>query len=141
MIVTFAGKGGVGKTSLCALLLDELLWRGYEGSVLVVDADPAMTLHLTLGLPEPAATVADVRETTPLDAQTLHTQLKGTSPAQYVAQRLYGAGVLAAYALRGKPLHYLAMGQGEGVGCYCRINRALSLILGQIVSSYDLVLI
>lgn len=141
MIVAVAGKGGVGKTILCALLLDELLRRGFEGPVLAVDADPAMTLHLALGLPEPAATVADVRETTSLDAHTIHTLPPGMTPAGYILNQLQQAGVLTTQRLRQRALHYLAMGQGEGPGCYCSVNRALSTVLNGLTKNYRLVLV
>ena len=41
MIITLSGKGGTGKTTICALILDELARRGYDGTVLAVDGDPA----------------------------------------------------------------------------------------------------
>ncbi len=140
-IVALVGKGGVGKTSLSALLLDELLRRGYGGSVLAVDADPATTLHLALGLPEPRATVADVRETTTLDAQTIRSLPPGTTPARYVAERLQQAGVLTVHQLRQKMLHFIAMGQGQGPGCYCSINSMLKTVLSQVTKRYDLILV
>jgi CO dehydrogenase maturation factor len=141
MIVSIVGKGGVGKTSLCALLLDELARQGYAGSILAVDADPAMTLHMALGLPAPPVTVAQVRETVRLDAQTIQRLPEHMSAAAYLGQQLQAANVLRHYLLRRMPLHYLALGQGEGPGCYCHLNRALTAVLGQIVQRYDLVLL
>lgn len=141
MIISFTGKGGVGKTSLCALLLDELARYGYPGPVLAVDADPAMTLHLALDLPEPKATVADIRETTSLEAQTVHQLPAGLTVAGHVLNELQAAGVISRHRRQQMPLDLLAMGQGEGPGCYCQINRALASALAQLVSAYPLVLV
>jgi CO dehydrogenase maturation factor len=141
MIVSLVGKGGVGKTLLCALLLDELARQGYADPVLAVDADPAMTLHLALGLPIPPATIAAVRETTPLDAQSVRQLPAGMSPTSHVRQQLHAAQVLQHHHLRSMALDYLAMGQGEGPGCYCRINQALTVILGQLIQPYRLMLV
>ncbi len=140
-IIALSGKGGVGKTSLSALILDELARRRYNGRVLAVDADPAMTLYLALGLPEPAATVASVRDETKLDAQAVRNLPAGISPAANMLQELARAGVLAKHRLRRMPLDLLAMGQGEGPGCYCRVNSALKKVLSWITEKYDLVLV
>ena len=43
-----AGKGGTGKTTLAALLIQTLVERG-EGPVLAVDADPNPNLGYALG--------------------------------------------------------------------------------------------
>src|SRR4030066_2245372 len=59
-VLALAGKGGTGKTTLAALLVRTLLRRG-QGPVLAIDADPAMNLHLALGLPAPT-TVGELRE-------------------------------------------------------------------------------
>ena len=141
MIISFTGKGGVGKTSLCALLLDELARGGYPGPVLAVDADPATTLHLALDLPEPKATVADIRDTTPLEAQTVRQLPAGLTVAGHVLNELQATGVVSRHRRQQMPLDLLAMGQGEGPGCYCRINRALASALARIVSAYPLVLV
>jgi CO dehydrogenase maturation factor len=141
MIVSVTGKGGVGKTSLCAILLDELARCDYPGPVLAVDADPATTLHLALGLPQPEATVADVRETTSLDAQTVRSLPEGSTVSTYVRDKLWEAGVISHHRLRQMALDLMAMGQGEGPGCYCQINRALSTALSQVVSAYRLILV
>jgi CO dehydrogenase maturation factor len=56
-------------------------------------------------------------------------------------ERLQQAGVLTSHHLRAMPLDLLAMGQGEGPGCYCSVNHALATVLGQIMAHYDLVLV
>jgi CO dehydrogenase maturation factor len=141
MIVTVSGKGGVGKTSLSALVLDELARQGYGDPVLAVDGDPASTLHLALGFPEPTVTVADVRDSTTLDARTVRSLPAGTSPADYVRGQLQAAGVLVTHRLRQMSLDVMPMGQGEGPGCYCRINHSLAAALEQVRERYSLVLI
>ncbi len=141
MIISFTGKGGVGKTSLCALLLDELARRGYAGPVLAVDADPTMTLHLALGLTEPRASVADIRDTTSLEAQVVRQLPAGGTVAGYIQNQLQSAGVVSHHRLGQMPLDFLVMGQGEGPGCYCRVNQVLAAVLAGIVSAYRLVLI
>lgn len=46
--IAVAGKGGVGKTTVCGCLARIFARRGY--TVLAVDADPAMNLWMTLGV-------------------------------------------------------------------------------------------
>jgi CO dehydrogenase maturation factor len=141
-IVTVSGKGGVGKTTTTALLLDEMARAGYPGKLLVVDGDPAMTLYEALGLAAPPATVANIRDDTRLDARTIQALPAGISPAGYVAKRLLEAGVLNRQVLQGMPFDMLAMGWHEGsAGCFCSINNMLGLILQQMMNRYDLVII
>ena len=141
MITTISGKGGVGKTSLTALLLDELARAGYDRPVMAVDGDPAMTLHTALGFPEPVATVANVRDSITLDAKTVRSLPAGTTPAAYVRGKLEEASVIVARRLRQMPLDLMAIGQGEGPGCYCSINQALGVALEHTRGRYALVLI
>ena len=49
MKIAISGKGGVGKTTLAALLIN--YYRNQGKKVLAVDADPDANLALALGVP------------------------------------------------------------------------------------------
>ncbi len=55
-----AGKGGVGKTTIVALLALEGVRQGYR--VWAVDADPAATLGATLGIAHPPRPLAELSD-------------------------------------------------------------------------------
>ncbi len=48
-IVAVCGKGGVGKTSISALIV-KLLTQGKKRKILAIDADPALGLATALGI-------------------------------------------------------------------------------------------
>ena len=48
-IIAVAGKGGVGKTTICGLIIDNMVHEG-KGPLLVVDADANSNLNEVLGV-------------------------------------------------------------------------------------------
>ncbi len=60
IIFAFAGKGGVGKTSLSAAFVRLLTENHPDKKILAVDADPAVGLLTALGV-EPRLTLDDIR--------------------------------------------------------------------------------
>jgi CO dehydrogenase maturation factor len=125
-VLALAGKGGTGKTTLAALLIRSLLRRG-QGPVLAIDADPAMNLHLALGLPAPT-TVGELRE-----------DVRG---AQLVISRHEHLTHQVRMALEeGDQVDLLAMGRPEGQGCYCAVNHLLRQILDDLGKTYAWVVI
>lgn len=132
MLVTISGKGGTGKTTIAALLLQELVEAGATTPILAVDGDPASTLHLALGAPIPTSTLASVREQLRQDSRTRQSQKVD------VAQVLKDAGVVTPVD---EKLHLLAMGQGEGRGCYCSVNAALAAAMRALLQCYDWIVI
>ena len=60
-ILAFAGKGGVGKTTIGGMLIRYLVEEVKGGPVLAVDADPNSNLNEVLGVPV-ANTIGEARE-------------------------------------------------------------------------------
>jgi CO dehydrogenase maturation factor len=58
--IALAGKGGVGKTTVAAMLI-KFLAENQSGSILAIDADPSSNLNMVLGL-DLEWTVGDIRE-------------------------------------------------------------------------------
>ena len=59
-VIAIAGKGGVGKTTLCGMMIQYLCNRK-KGPVLAVDADANSNLNEVLGV-EVETTLGDIRE-------------------------------------------------------------------------------
>ena len=130
--IAVAGKGGTGKTTISALIIDYLA-RNKKGSVLAIDADPSTNLNLALGVPL-TDTVGDVREDTATAAGGSRAT-GGMSKWDYLDLRINEAIVEE----RGFDL--LAMGRPEGPGCYCAANNILRVSVDRLSAAYDYVVI
>lgn len=139
--IALFGKGGVGKTTVATLLIDELARHSYAGKVLVVDGDPAMTLAMTLQVDPPSMTLADLRDNTPLNAREIRNLTPGAPPSQFILDQLRTKDIIAERQVREMIFDLMVMGHGEGPGCYCSINNALIQALASIRASYDLVIV
>ena len=60
-IFAFAGKGGVGKTTISGMLVRYLVEKGKKGPILAVDADPNANLNEVLGVGS-YGTIGEARE-------------------------------------------------------------------------------
>ncbi|MCM1553670.1 MAG: AAA family ATPase, partial [Butyrivibrio sp.] len=61
-IIALTGKGGVGKTSLAAVIVKLLVEAYPDKKILAIDADPAVGLATALGV-EVSMTIDDIRKT------------------------------------------------------------------------------
>lgn len=128
--IAIAGKGGTGKTTIAALLIQMLASKGV---VLAVDGDPSSNLHLALGLPL-SATVGEVREG--MLAAVKKRQIEPSlSKQDYLDLRVHEALV------ESRGIDLLAMGRPEGPGCYCAANSMLRTIIDRLENNYDYVVI
>jgi CO dehydrogenase maturation factor len=130
--IAVAGKGGTGKTTISALIIDHLTKNG-KGSVLAIDADPSTNLNLALGVPL-EDTVGDVREET-ATAVGGSGALGGLSKWDYLDFRINEALVEEL------GFDLLAMGRPEGPGCYCAANNILRTSVDRLSDAYDYVVI
>jgi len=132
LIISISGKGGTGKTTLTALLLKVLLYKGIDEDILVVDADPAANLPEVLGVKveKTIGTVVEEFRKAVNDPRVAVGFSKETLLEAWIYETLVE---LPNYDL-------LVMGRGEGEGCYCYINAVLTKILSKLVTNYDIVL-
>lgn len=129
LIISIAGKGGTGKTSLMALMLKKILEGDTFEEILVIDADPASNIPDILGV-ESTTTVGAI-----LDSRKA--ALEAGSRREDELLR----GKILETIGHGNGFDYLIMGRTHGEGCYCFLNTALSRILAEDIKLYDLVLI
>jgi CO dehydrogenase maturation factor len=130
--IAVAGKGGTGKTTISALLVDYLA-KNRNGSILAIDADPSTNLNLALGVPL-YDTVGDVREET-ATAVGGSRALGGLTKWDYLDFRIQESLVEeTAFDL-------LAMGRPEGPGCYCAANNILRTSVDRLSNAYEYVVI
>ncbi|MFX1475014.1 MAG: AAA family ATPase [Promethearchaeota archaeon] len=129
LVLAVSGKGGVGKTSVTALLIRTLL-KYTTRSLLIVDADPVMNLPKTLGI-DVARTVGDA-------ATQLRRSIDAGTLGHSISKQDLLEGEVYEALVEGTKFDFLAMGRTEGEGCYCYVNRILSQILDILAKNYDI---
>ncbi len=131
-VIAMCGKGGVGKTSLSAAIVKNLI-ENPENKVLAIDADPAIGLSTALGF-EVDRTVDDIRN----DLITRVTAGKSGDKQDMVTRLDYE--LFSALKEKGN-LAFLAIGRPEKEGCYCQVNHILKEIIASVAQNFDYVVI
>lgn len=129
-IVAVAGKGGVGKSTLSALLVKAIAERT-KTVVMAVDADPNSNLGEKLGM-KVEHTIGELREDLLRKAEELSS---GISKHELVRYQMEMAKV------EGSNFDLLTMGRPEGRGCYCYINNILRTFIDEAMDGYEFVII
>lgn len=125
MVIAVSGKGGVGKSTVAALIVRRLVEQK-KTPVLAVDADPNSTLGDKIGL-QSEMDIGQIRE------ETL--QEKYDAPAGVPKQRAMQYE-LEQVVSEGNGFDLVVMGRGEGPGCYCSVNNMLRTFLHELSSRY-----
>ena len=128
-LIAITGKGGVGKTTVSALLIKHLLAAG-KSPALAIDADPNSCLDAALGVCV-TATVGRVRE----EVKTAAGADANISKRELLRIKLE-QGLVEANGF-----DLIAMGRPEGAGCYCYANNILKDIIAEISSQYPYVVL
>ena len=126
--IAVAGKGGVGKTTTCGMIIDYLC-KKRQGPVLVVDADANSNLNEVLGV-EAETTLGSIRE------EMAQAELKGTIPkgmtkADYAEMKFNDA------LIEEDDFDMIVMGRTQGKGCYCYVNGVLKTQVDKYAKNYS----
>ncbi len=132
-IFALVGKGGVGKTSISALLTRILAEKYPDKKILAIDADPAVGLGTALGL-DVNATINDIRINFIEQAES--------GDNQGAIEMLHEAKYQIFDALTEKDnISFLAIGRPEAAGCYCKVNTYLKEVIKMLSDHFDYVVI
>lgn len=126
--IAVAGKGGVGKTTTCGMLIDYLCKKN-RGPVLVVDADANSNLNEVLGV-EVETSLGQIRE------EMAQAEMKGTIPAG-MTKADYAEFKFNSALVEEDDFDMLVMGRTQGKGCYCYVNGVLKSQVDKYASNYS----
>lgn len=129
-VIAMAGKGGVGKTTVSALVTWYFTVHEKD-PLLAIDADPNSNLGETLGL-EIEKTVGDIREDFMKDPQGVPSGMDKV---------LYLEMLMNQVLIEQPSFDLLVMGRQEGQGCYCMVNNILNRFADELESNYRYLLV
>jgi len=139
--IALAGKGGVGKTTIAGMVI-KYLAQTQSGAILAIDADPSSNLNMVLGL-DLDWTVGDIRENLLAEVQASLTAggaAMGTLDGGSTKREYLDYQVRSSLS-EGINFDLIAMGRGEGPGCYCAVNHNLREVVDSLSKSYRYVVI
>ena len=126
--IAVAGKGGVGKTTTCGMIIDYLCNKK-QGPVLVVDADANANLNEVLGV-EVETSLGAIRE------EMAQAELKGSIPAG-MTKAEYADFKFGSAIIEEDDFDMLVMGRTQGKGCYCYVNGVLKTQVDKYAKNYS----
>ena len=126
--IAVAGKGGVGKTTTCGMIIDYLCGKK-DGPVLVVDADANANLNEVLGV-DVETSLGQIRE------EMAQAELKGTLPAG-MTKADYADFKFSSAIIEEDDFDMLVMGRTQGKGCYCFVNGVLKTQVDKYAKNYQ----
>ncbi len=132
--IAVAGKGGVGKTTLCGLLIQYLCEKG-KCPVLAVDADANSNLNEVLGV-EVEMTLGQVRE----EVERAENSASNPIPPS-MSKADYMEIMFNRCLVEDDDFDLLVMGRTQGKGCYCFVNGLLQTQLQKLTPNYPYVVV
>lgn len=133
-VIAFAGKGGVGKTTLRGLFIQYLARTG-KTPVLAVDADANSKLNEVLGV-EAGVTLGEVREEMERAGMEGNQKIPaGMTKADWLSLRLEDA------MTETEDFDLMIMGRSQGQGCYCFVNGLVQTQIQRLQSNYPFIVV
>ena len=132
--IAVAGKGGVGKTTLCGFIIDYLC-RKNNGPVLAVDADANSNLNEVLGV-DVEMTLGDLREEVAKADIVENSPIPPSMSKQDYLNYKFNSAMIEA-----DDYDMLVMGRTQGSGCYCFVNGLLQSQISKVSGNYRYVVV
>ena len=133
-VIAVAVKGGVGKTTLCGLLIQYLCESGKK-PVLAVDADANSNLNEVLGV-EIGPTLGELREEIERAGSDPKYEIpKGITKSDWLEMRMMDA------VTEGDDFDLMVMGRSQGQGCYCFVNGLVQTQIQKLQSHYPYIVV
>ncbi len=126
-VIAMAGKGGTGKTTISALLLNYLIHRKMT-PVLAVDADANANLNELLDL-DITTTLGEIRKEIKGDIPS------GMSRDQFMEMKIHQS------LIEESGFDLMVMGQPDGPGCYCAANQYLAMTMDKLAENYKYIIV
>ncbi|QER41439.1 AAA family ATPase [Thermodesulfobacterium sp. TA1] len=126
--ISLVGKGGTGKTTVSALLINYLIEKQYT-PILAVDADPNYNLNELLGIKE-VKTLSEIRE-----------EVLAQKVPDFMSRYEFVEIKVNEILVEKEGFDLLVMGYPETAGCYCPIHSFLSQALTRLFQNYPYVII
>ncbi len=132
-IIALCGKGGVGKTSLSAVIVKILSETYPDKKILAIDGDPSVGLATALGVKE-NGTINDIRE----EFIKLADQRKDEDALEMLHE---AKDEIFDKLVETNSFSFLAIGRPESSGCYCSVNDYLRDLITMVADHFDYVVI
>ncbi len=132
-ILTVAGKGGVGKTSISSAMVRILTEEHPEARVLAIDADPAIGLTTALGV-DPPDTLDGIRK-------KIVNSVEEGKPKEAIEMLNEARFRIFDTMVEDQKFSFLAIGRPEAAGCYCKVNAYLTEVFSLLAHDYAFVVI
>jgi CO dehydrogenase maturation factor len=129
-MIAVSGKGGVGKTTISAMMVKQLVEAGKK-PVLAIDADPNSCLDVALGVTV-TKSVGTAREEARDQVQP---GMTGISKTEILQMKIEESLVETS------DFDLIAMGRPEGAGCYCYANGVLKTVIQKLSGNYPFVVL
>jgi CO dehydrogenase maturation factor len=129
-IIALAGKGGVGKTTIAALIVKYLI-KNRKTPILAVDADPNSNFSESIGI-NIEDTIGTVLAGFLKDRGDIP---PGMTKQSFLELKLH------QILKEGKDIDMMAMGIPDGPGCYCAANSILKDYFDKLAKNYKCIIV